>query len=194
MRGNGRFVLASASARRRELLAWLGIAYEVDSADVEERPEPGEDARALVRRLAHAKAASVAGRWPGAWVLGCDTVVEIDGALLGKPVDRAEAVAMLGQLAGREHRVATGFALLGPGGVPGSADVVVTRVRFRPIDAGAIAGYVATGEADDKAGSYAIQGRGAGLIERIDGSFTNVIGLPLSEVERALAEAGLLAR
>ena len=194
MRGSGRFVLASASARRRELLAWLGIAYEVDSADVEERPEPGEDARALVRRLAHAKAASVAGRWPGAWVLGCDTVVEIDGALLGKPVDRAEAVAMLGQLAGREHRVATGFALLGPGGVLGSADVVVTRVRFRPIDADAIAGYVATGEADDKAGSYAIQGRGAGLIERIDGSFTNVIGLPLSEVERALAEAGLLAR
>ena len=194
MSGSGRFVLASASARRRELLAWLGIAYEVDSADVEERPEPGEDARALVRRLAHAKAASVAGRWPGAWVLGCDTVVEIDGALLGKPVDRAEAVAMLGRLAGREHRVATGFALLGPGGVLGSADVVVTRVRFRPIDAGAIAGYVATGEADDKAGSYAIQGRGAGLIERIDGSFTNVIGLPLSEVERALAEAGLLAR
>ena len=101
---------------------------------------------------------------------------------------------MLGRLAGREHRVATGFALLAPGGVPRVEDVVVTTVRFRSLDAEAIERYVASGEAADKAGAYAIQGIGAGLIERIEGSFTNVIGLPLVEVGRALGEARLLGR
>lgn len=184
-------VLASASPRRHLLLGWLGVTYETLPADVDEAPIPGEDATALVGRLAHAKAAAVAARRPRAWVLGCDTVVEVEGALLGKPGDRAEAAAMLARLAGREHRVATGFALARPGGGLSAAEVVVTRVRFRALGARAIAEYVASGEADDKAGAYAVQGLGAGLIERIDGSFTNVIGLPLSEVGRALADAGL---
>jgi septum formation protein len=101
---------------------------------------------------------------------------------------------MLARLSGREHRVATGFALLAPGGVVRAADVVLSRVRFRRIGAHALAAYVETGEPDDKAGAYAIQGLGAALIERVEGSFTNVMGLPLAEVEGALEEAGLLVR
>ncbi|HZP43011.1 MAG TPA: Maf family protein [Candidatus Binatia bacterium] len=185
-------VLASASPRRHQLLGWLGIAYEVDAADIDERAEPGEEAPTLVARLARAKAAAVGARRTAAWVLGADTMVEIDGAMLGKPADAREAADMLARLAGREHRVATGFALLGPGGRMRAEDVVVTRVRFRPLDAETIRRYVASGEPDGKAGGYAIQGFGAGLIDRIDGSFTNVIGLPLVEVCRALEEAGLL--
>lgn len=187
-----RLVLASASPRRRRLLAWLAVPYATETADVDEEPLPGEEAPALVARLARAKAVAVATRCPDAWVLGCDTVVEIDGTVLGKPADRAEAETMLARLAGREHIVATGVALLAPGGAVRSTDVVLTRVRFRSLDGAAIRSYVASGEADDKAGAYAIQGHGAGLIERIEGSFTNVIGLPLTEVGRALREAGLL--
>jgi septum formation protein len=186
--------LASASPRRRELLRWLGVEYAVEPADVDERPHPGEAVPDMVRRLAHAKASAVAASRGRDWVLGCDTMVEIDGVILGKPEDAAEARSMLHRLAGREHRVATGFSLLGPGGRVAAAEVVMTRVRFRPLDAHTIADYVASGEAADKAGSYAIQGLGAGLIDRIEGSFTNVIGLPLVEVGHALEEAGLLAR
>jgi septum formation protein len=124
--------------------------------------------------------------------LAADTIVEIDGRILGKPADQDDARAMLASLAGREHRVHTGFALLAPGGQVRAAEVVVTRVRCRPLDAPAIATYVASEEPADKAGAYAIQGLGAGLIAGIDGSFTNVVGLPLVEVGRALREAGLL--
>src|SRR5262249_7719142 len=113
---------------------------------------------------------------------------------LGKPADVAAASVMLGRLAGREHRVSTGFALLAPGGTVQASEVVVTRVRFRALAPDAIAAYVASGEPEGKAGGYAIQGRGAALIESIDGSLTNVIGLPLVEVGRVLEEAGLLER
>ena len=187
-------VLASASPRRHELLRWLVADWVTDASAVDERPLPRETAGDLVRRLAIAKARAVESRRRPAWVLGADTVVEIDGEVLGKPVDDADATAMLGRLAGREHRVSTGFALLAPGGALSAADVVVTRVRFRPLAAGAIAVYVASGEPEGKAGGYAIQGRGAALIERIDGSLTNVIGLPLVEVGLALQQAGLLDR
>jgi septum formation protein len=187
-------VLASASPRRRELLGWLVAKWVTDVSEVDEQPLPQETAADLVRRLAIAKARAVESRRRSAWVLAADTVVEIDGEVLGKPVDDADATAMLGRLAGREHRVSTGFALLAPGGALSAADVVVTRVRFRPLAAGAIAAYVASGEPEGKAGGYAIQGRGAALIERIDGSLTNVIGLPLVEVGLALQQAGLLDR
>ena len=187
-------VLASASPRRQQLLAWLGVPYHVLPAEVDERPLAGEAAGDLVLRLARAKAAAVAVRRPADWVLAADTIVELDGVMLGKPADAADAARMLGQLAGREHRVATGFALAQPGGGQRTAEMVLTRVRFRPLDERAIERYVASGEGEDKAGSYAVQGFGAGLIERIDGSFSNVIGLPLVEVGRALEEAGLLAR
>lgn len=187
-------VLASASPRRRQLLRWLGVPYEVDAADIDERPEGGEGPTDLVTRLARAKGAAVSGRRSGAWVLAADTIVEIDGIMFGKPADSVEAAAMLARLAGREHRVATGFALLAPGGRVHTTDRVVTRVVFRRFDGAVIDAYVASGEPEGKAGAYAIQGLGAGLIDRIDGSFTNVIGLPLVEVGRALEEAGLLAR
>ncbi len=186
-------VLASASPRRRQLLGWLGVPYDLDVPEVDERPEAEESASDMVRRLARAKAAMVASRRPASWVLAADTVVEIDGEIFGKPVDAEDASRMLGRLAGREHRVATGFALLAPGGIERAVDVVVTRVRFRPLVAAAIHAYVGSDEPAGKAGGYAIQGQGAALIDRIDGSFTNVIGLPLVEVSRALVEAGLLA-
>lgn len=187
-------VLASASPRRRQLLAWLGVHFDVLPAEIDEQALAGEAAPDMVVRLARAKAVAVAARRPADWVLGADTTVEVEGAMLGKPADAAEAARMLGRLAGREHRVATGFALVAPGGAMRAVEVVQTQVRFRQLDARAIAGYVKSREGEDKAGSYAIQGLGAGLIERIDGSFTNVIGLPMIEVERALEEAGLLAR
>ena len=186
-------VLASASPRRRELLRWLVAEYELDTAEIDESARPGEPAPALVARLARAKAEAVAARRRGAWILAADTIVEIDGEVLGKPADEGEAVAMLGRLSGREHRVFTGFTLLSPGGEHRSG-MVESRVRFRRIDGSRIATYVATGEPLDKAGAYAIQGRGASMIAGVDGSFTNVIGLPLDEVGAVLGEAGLLAR
>jgi septum formation protein len=186
-------VLASASPRRRQLLGWLLTDWVADAVDVDERPAAGEQPVDLVRRLALAKGGAVATRRPGDWVLAADTVVEIDGRVLGKPVDDEDAKAMLACLAGREHRVFTGFALLAPGGDVRAVEVVVSRVRFRPLDARAIATYVASEEPADKAGAYGIQGLGSGLIAGIEGSFTNVVGLPLFEVERALREAGLLA-
>ena len=186
-------VLASASPRRRELLRWLIGEYDLYTAHVDESPHPGEAARALVARLARAKAEAVGARRRDAWILGADTIVEIDGDILGKPADERDAVAMLLRLSGREHRVLTGFTLLAPGGEHRSA-TVESRVLFRPLDDTRIESYVATGEPLDKAGSYAIQGRGAALVARVDGSFTNVIGLPLDEVGAVLREAGLLAR
>jgi septum formation protein len=189
--GPGRLVLASASPRRRQLLAWLGIAYDVDAADVDETPRPGETAVDMVRRLAREKAEVVARRVRERWILAADTTVELDGVVFGKPADTADACRMLERLAGREHRVATGFALVAPGGGLRALEVTVTRVTFRPLDARAIAAYADSGEPEGKAGGYAIQGVGAGLIARVDGSFTNVIGLPLVEVGRVLADAGL---
>jgi septum formation protein len=187
-------VLASASPRRHQLLRWLGVGYEVEVPDIDERSVPGETAEAMVCRLARAKGVAVAARRPASWILAADTIVALDDTLLGKPSDGEDAARMLARLSGREHRVATGFALLAPGGAVRAAELVVTRVTFRPLDARAIQTYVASGEPVDKAGAYAVQGLGAGLIERVDGSFTNVIGLPLVEVGRALEEAGLLGR
>lgn len=186
-------VLASASPRRRQLLGWLLADWVADAVDVDERPAPEERAVDMVRRLALAKGRAAAARRPDAWVLAADTVVEVDGRVFGKPWDVDEARAMLTSLAGREHRVLTGFTLLAPDGVVRAAEVVVSSVRVRALDARAVAAYAASGEPADKAGAYAIQGLGAGLIDGIEGSFTNVVGLPLVEVGRALREAGLLA-
>jgi septum formation protein len=186
-------VLASASPRRHQLLAWLGIPFTIDSADVDETPHPDENAAEMVARLAREKAMAGRGATPGRVGPRCGHDRRGRRRLLGKPADDDEAAAMLVRLAGREHRVSTGFALVAPGGTARVVDVVRTRVVFRPLDERAIRAYVASGEPDGKAGGYAIQGLGAGLIERIDGSFTNVMGLPVTEVARALAEAGFRA-
>lgn len=174
-------ILASASPRRRWLLAALGVAFTVVSVDVDERPRAGEEPVAFARRMAAEKVRGAA-RVGAGWVLGADTIVEIDARVLGKPVDVEEARAMLERLSGRVHVVRTAVVLLAPSGTVAEELVETTEVSFRALDAAAIAAYVATGEPFDKAGAYAIQGEGAHLVDRVVGSFTNVIGLPLPEV------------
>ena len=187
--GQTRLVLASASPRRRELLGQLGLSFEVSAADIDETPQRGEAAAAYVLRLAREKAQAVVTRHPGAWVLAADTTVVLGDELLGKPRDPAEAREMLGRLSGRTHEVHTGVALAGPAAE--HSTVVRTRVTFRPLSAGEIAWYVGTGEPLDKAGSYAVQGKGGFLVAAVEGSPTNVIGLPLGETLELLARAGL---
>jgi septum formation protein len=174
-------ILASASPRRRWLLGALGLPFTVVAVDVDERPHAGEAPSTFARRMAAEKARAARARCPG-WVLAADTVVELEGAILGKPADADEAAAMLTRLSGRVHLVRTAVTLLRPEGPVAEETLVTTEVAFRPFDADTIAAYVATGEPLDKAGAYAIQGEGAHLVDRVVGSYTNVIGLPLPEV------------
>lgn len=159
----------------------------MDPADVDETPRPGEAPGETAARLASAKAAAVAERHPGAPILAADTLVVLDGALLGKPVDDAHAARMLSRLSGREHRVVTGVCLRADAG-PGTTVVEWSRVRFAALSEDEIRWYVATGEPREKAGAYAVQGLGARFIEGIEGSFTNVMGLPARAVYRLLRE------
>jgi septum formation protein len=182
-------VLASQSPRRRELLERLGIAHEVDPAHVDETPLRGEAPLAYARRVAEAKAGAVATRHPGRAVLGADTVVVLDGAMLGKPASPADAEAMLARLSGRQHTVITAVSLAREGDLWTRHDE--TRVTFRALGRDMIRDYVATGEPLDKAGSYGLQGRGALLVERIEGDYFGVIGLPLRLVAEVLAAAGM---
>lgn len=168
-------VLASGSPRRRELLRRLGIEPTVRPADVDETPRPGEHPRALAVRLARAKA--TAGDHGRALVVAADTVVAVDATVLGKPADVDDARRMLELLSGREHLVVTGVAVRRDGRI--EAGVATTRVRFRPLAAAEVDWYLATGEPADKAGGYGLQGAGAALVAGIQGSPTNVIGLPL---------------
>jgi septum formation protein len=186
----GPIVLASASPRRRELLERVGIVLDVRPADVDETQHAGEAPLDYVRRVAAAKADTLAARAPGAWVLAADTIVELDGDVLGKAADAAEARAMLARLRGRTHRVSTAFALRGPKGVNG---LVTSEVTMGAFDDVALDDYVACGEWRGKAGAYAVQGIGAALVTEVRGSITNVVGLPLAEVLAALAEAGAAA-
>src|SRR5262245_47624241 len=178
-------VLASASPRRAEILRSLGIPFEVRPVDIDETPLPGETAEAAAARLAAEKAALAARQRPASWVLAADTLVFLDGAILGKPRDDDEAAAMLRRLAGREHGVVTAVHLR-RGDAPGRGIAEVSRVRFGPMDEAEVAWYVATGEPRDKAGAYGVQGLGARFIEEVHGSFTNVMGLPARSVYRLL--------
>lgn len=180
-------ILASASPRRRDLLAELRVPFEVVPADVDETPRRGESPEALVQRLARAKAMKTFAHRRASVVLAADTVVAVDADVLNKPVDHAEARAMLHRLSGREHRVLTGFCVIGPRGDLVEA-VVATRVRFRDVTADEIDAYVAGGEPMDKAGAYAIQGGAAAFVASIEGSWTNVVGLPQDEVAAALGQ------
>jgi septum formation protein len=182
-------VLASASPRRKELLERAGVAVTVLSADIDESPLPGEAAVAMARRLARSKADRVQrGLVDAAVVVAADTIVVRDGAILSKPTDDADARRMIASLSGREHDVITGYAVVSPTGE--IVDAITTRVRFRPLSAALIADYVSTGEPRDKAGAYGIQGIGSKLVVAIDGSYTNVVGLPLVEVLGAIADLG----
>ena len=179
-------VLASASPRRQELLRNAGIEFEVQPAHIPEDPLPGEAAKAYAERLARQKALAVAQRRPKDTVLGADTVVVVDGQLLGKPSDAADAARMLRLLSGREHQVITGVCLV-VGGKPSVASetTIVTVSELTDQD---IAEYVATGEPMDKAGAYAIQGIASRWIPHIEGDYSNVVGLPVALVFRMLRE------
>jgi septum formation protein len=180
-------VLASGSPRRLELLRRLGLDPEVRVAAVDETPLTGETPAETVARLARAKAHAVEAG--DALVVAADTEVVLDGTVLGKPGDPAEATAMLRALSGRAHVVLTGVHVLA--GDRESAAVEETVVCFRALSDEEIAAYVATGEPDDKAGGYGIQGAGGMFVERIEGSDTNVIGLPLATVVRLAGEVGV---
>ena len=177
-------VLASGSPRRRQLLEMLGLEVEVRPPHIPEIRAPGESPRAYVERLAREKAASV----PGELVLGADTTVVVDGEVLEKPADAADALRMLHRLQGRTHQVLTAIALKTPRGILEATDV--TAVAFRAADDDLLRAYVATGEPMDKAGAYGIQGYGAALVERIDGDFFSVMGLPVRRVLQLLEQAG----
>jgi septum formation protein len=188
-------ILASASPRRRELLARAGVRFEVTPADVHEERRPGESASALVLRLAREKALAVArrvGSAPARWVLGADTVVTLEDDVLGKPSDAEHAVELLQRLVGRTHRVLTGVALAASADLAVRATLVESRVVMRRAEAAELRSYVAGGESLDKAGAYAAQGEGRRLIVAIDGSETNVIGLPLDETLALLRGVGLV--
>jgi nucleoside triphosphate pyrophosphatase len=179
-----RLILASGSPRRRELLTMLGIPFEVRPSHIPEAPKPGEAPVAYAERLAREKALSV----PGDLVLGADTTVLLDGRLLEKPADPADALRMLRALQGATHQVITSVALVSNGTVRQATDI--TAVTFRPCDDDFLKAYIATGEPMDKAGAYGIQGYGAALVERIEGDFFSVMGLPVRLVLRLLGEAG----
>jgi septum formation protein len=188
VRGRGvPIVLGSSSPRRRELLGLLGLSFDVRAQDVDETWRNGEVPGAHAERLAREKAAAAARG--GTAAIGADTIVVIDGAILGKPRDAAEAGAMLRRLSGREHVVYTGVAVAYAGAL--ASGVERTLVRFRPLEEPTIAAYVATGEPMDKAGAYGIQGYGAVLVERIEGDYFTVMGLGLGLLVELLGRVGL---
>ena len=191
-------LLGSASPRRREILATLGLPLVVLPAVVDESVLPGEEALPYLERIASLKLAATGARpeakQAGA-ILVADTTVILDGRILGKPADEAEARSMLRALAGRAHQVSTRFAISGPE-APTRAlheETVSTVVVFRALDDAEIEGYAATGEGLDKAGAYAVQGLGSFAVARLEGSYANVVGLPACEVVTALQRVGLLA-
>ena len=183
----GMLVLASASPRRQELLRNAGIAFEVQPAHIAEDSLPGEGAKECAERLAREKALAVARQRPHDSVLGADTVVVVDGEVLGKPSDAADAARMLRLLSGREHRVITGVCLVAGG--QWSVASETTSVTMSEITEKEIAGYVASGEPMDKAGAYAIQGVASRWIPRIEGDYSNVVGLPVALVWSMLRQA-----
>lgn len=196
--------LASGSPRRREILVTLGLPVFVHAVSIDETVAPNESAEAYLERIVREKGSAaaraydqggMAGLVPGqiAAIAVADTSVIADGAILGKPVDEEDAARILTRLSGRTHEVWTRFALGRPdtGKLSGHEETVRTRVTFRALSAAQVRAYVATGEGRDKAGGYAIQGRGAGLVSRIEGSYSNVVGLPACEFLVAVERLGL---
>ncbi|MBW2107253.1 MAG: septum formation inhibitor Maf [Deltaproteobacteria bacterium] len=191
---NPGLILASASPRRRDLLTQAGLPFTVIPSTVDETALTAGPPEVQVRMLAQAKAKQVAARFPDHWVIGADTLVVIDGRVLGKPKDRTEARAMLHRLSGRTHTVWTGYCLCCKDVAQSICDAVDTKVQFKTLSAGEIAWYVNTSEPYDKAGGYAAQGLGSTLIKRIEGSYTNVVGLPVCEVVETLVRVGVVRR
>ena len=184
-----RVILASQSPRRRELLNLVGIAHEVQPADIDESYLAGERPREHAERLARGKTAVIAAREPNALVIGSDTIVVVDGDVLGKPADELDAVRMLARLAGRSHVVITAVAVSWRGETRSAVEEV--GVTFHPMSRSEIDAYIATGEPMDKAGAYGIQGYGATIVERVDGDYFAVMGLSLIRLVRLFRELGL---
>lgn len=182
-------VLASASPRRRDLLGLLGIPFTIAASGTDETPPPGAPPEQAAELLAVAKARSVAARHPGVFVLGADTVVTVDGLILGKPRDAREGAWLLRLLSGRAHRVPTGVALIAPDGTVRSL-VETATVTMRPYTDVAISAYLASDEPWNKAGAYAVQGAGGALVAAVAGCYTTVVGLPLCRVAALLRDAG----
>jgi len=188
----GRLVLASASPRRIELLQIIGLDVLVIPSGISESPYDGETPETRVIRLSREKAGSVSREHPHDWVLGADTIVVIDREILGKPETEDEARMMLTKLSNREHTVFTGYTISREAEETVISDVVTSRVHFKDISDEEIAWYIKTDEPYDKAGGYAVQGRGAFFIRAIHGSYTNVMGLPLCEVVDVLHRVGAI--
>jgi septum formation protein len=184
-----RVILASQSPRRRELLTLVGITHEVRPADIDEAYIPGEVPRAHAERLARGKCAVIAAREPDALVIRSDTIVVVDGDVLGKPTDEEDAARMLRRLSGRSHIVVTAVAVAWRGETRSAVEEV--NVTFHTLSDDDIAAYIATREPMDKAGAYGIQGYGATIVERVDGDYFAVMGLPLQLLVRVLAELGV---
>ena len=184
-----RLVLASGSPRRKELLAAAGFSFDVTPVNVDETPQPDEDATSYVTRLARAKALAAASSDADRIVIGADTVVVVDGEVLGKPRGAEDATRMLRLLSGRAHEVLTGVAILARGRIVTAVER--TTVWFGPLSDSDISWYVASGEPLDKAGAYAIQTLASRFVPRIDGSYTNVVGLPVTTVVELLTKAGI---
>jgi len=189
---DSRLILASHSPRRQDLLKQVGLEFEVVPSGVVENFVQAESPRQHVIRLAEAKAREVASKHSNCWVVAADTVVYIDDSILGKPKDRKGAAEMLRRLSGREHLVLTGFSVLHLEGGKGEQDAVETVVRMKPLTSAEMDWYVKTGEPFDKAGGYAIQGIGSYMIQSIQGSYTNVVGLPLCELIQMLSRLGAI--
>ena len=189
MTGTPRLILASQSPRRRDLLALIGLPHEVQPAHLDESVLPGEDPVVYAERLARAKASAVAARAPDAVVIGADTIVVLDGEILGKPATTAEAEATLHRLSGRTHAVHTAVAVARDGRVVSGVESV--RVTFRALTGAQVAAYVATGEPMDKAGAYGIQGYGAVIVARVEGDYFAVMGLALGRLVGLLDDVGI---
>lgn len=185
-----KLILASSSPRRRELLSMCGLVFDVIPADVDEESFNARPPEKLVRDLSFEKATVISRKNPEAAVIGADTIVVLDGEILGKPKDEAHAIQMLKRLQGKTHSVWGGFTILTDG--ERLTETCETKVAFMKLSDQEIKAYVKTGEPLDKAGSYGAQGIGASFVERIDGSYTNVVGLPLRECISALRRLGVV--
>ncbi len=188
----GRLILASKSPRRRYLLAQAGLKFEVVPSNFDESSVPFQDPADYVCALSRAKAADIAKTHPDSWVIGADTIVVIDRQMLGKPKGRDAARAMLSRLSGQTHQVFTGYTLCCAAADKWFTDVTRTDVSFKELSADEIEWYIHTDEPFDKAGAYAIQGLGTFLVKRVNGSYTNVVGLPVCEVIELLIREGVL--
>lgn len=187
-----RLILASKSPRRYDLLKQLGLDFEVIPSKIEEDFVPNESPLEHVIRLAEAKALDVANQYQGRWVIGADTIVYVDGTILGKPKSREEALEMLRLISGKEHRVLSGICVSHLKKGKRERETVETAVRVKVLSPVEMDWYVRTGEPFDKAGGYGIQGIGSFMIESINGSYTNVVGLPLCELMQMLVRLGAL--